>query len=210
MARNFAEIAFTENVKSQQEKMGSRRSYARIEAVAESSVLGVAEKRFISERDHFYLATVGETGYPYIQHRGGPKGFLKAVNDRTLGFADFKGNLQYVSLGNLTGNDRAALFLVDYVARRRLKIYARTEIVDMRTAPELMSALTIAGYPAVVERGFLFHVEAYDWNCPQHITPRYTLDELEDVISPMRQEITRLENQLAAIKAGKGEWNAKD
>ena len=200
MARNFAEIAFTERVKAIQEKMGSRRSYAKVEARTESNRLGEAEAEFITELDHFFLATVSATGYPYIQHRGGPRGFLKVLDDRTLGFADFRGNLQYISLGNLSGNDCACLFLIDYKTRTRLKIYARIEIVDLESSPEVLGLLSDPGYPGVVERGMLIHVESYDWNCPQHITPRYTIEEIEEISLPLRQRLAELEAEVKKLK----------
>jgi len=198
MARNFAEIAFTESVKAQQDRYGSRRQYARMEQTAHGTELTFAEADFISQRDGFYLATVSETGYPYVQFRGGPKGFLKALDARTLGYADFRGNLQYVSVGNLSKNDKAALILMDYPNRRRLKIYARIEVVEARDAPELIEKLQDPGYDARIERAMLLHVEAFDWNCPQHITPRYTEEEIEELIEPLRMRIEELETGLAA------------
>ncbi len=172
MARNFAEIAFTESVKAQQEKYGSRHSYARIEAIERGTELSLAEADFIAERDSFYLATVGENGYPYVQFRGGPKGFLKVLDQKTLAYADFRGNLQYISVGNLSRNDRAALILMDYARRQRLKIYARIEVIEAKDAPELIAQLQDPDYKAQIERAMVLHVEAFDWNCPQHITPQ--------------------------------------
>jgi len=197
VAKNFAEIAFTGSVKAQQERYGSRRQYARMEQTTRGAELSFVEADFISERDGFYLATVSETGYPYVQFRGGPKGFLKALDARTLGYADFRGNLQYISVGNLSKNDKAALILMDYPNRRRLKIYARIEVIEAKDAPELIEKLQDPGYDARVERAMLLRVEAFDWNCPQHISPRYTLEEIEELIEPLRMRIEELEAELA-------------
>ncbi|MCI0390853.1 MAG: pyridoxamine 5'-phosphate oxidase family protein [Acidobacteria bacterium] len=200
MARNFAEIAFTESVKAQQEKYGSRKSYARMEAMARGTELSFAEADFIAERDSFYLATVSETGYPYVQFRGGPKGFLKVLDQRTLAYADFRGNLQYVSVGNLLTNDKAALILMDYANRRRLKIYARTEIVEAKDAPALIAQLQDPGYEAKVERAMLLRVEAFDWNCPQHITQRFTLEEIRELNAPLYEHVAKLEAEIERLK----------
>lgn len=200
MARNFAEIAFTESVKAQQEKYGSRKSYARMEAMARGTELSFAEADFIAERDSFYLATVSETGYPYVQFRGGPKGFLKVLDQRTLAYADFRGNLQYVSVGNLLTNDKAALILMDYANRRRLKIYARTEIVEAKDAPELIAQLQDPGYNAQIERAMLLRVEAFDWNCPQHITQRFTLEEIRELNAPLYEHVAKLEAEIERLK----------
>ncbi|MBK6314292.1 MAG: pyridoxamine 5'-phosphate oxidase family protein [Blastocatellia bacterium] len=200
MARNFAEIAFTDAVKAQQEKHGSRRSYARMEAVQQGTDIGFAEAEFIAERDGFYLATVGANGYPYVQFRGGPAGFLKVLDHATLGYADFRGNLQYVSVGNLTGNDRAALILMDYANRRRLKIYARIEVVDAGENPELIARLEDPEYPGKIERAMVLHVEAFDWNCPQHITPRYTVEEIREMNAPLVEHIAKLEAELERLR----------
>ncbi len=201
MAKNFAEIAFTKSVKAQQEKHGSRRSYARMEAVDRGTELSSAESEFIAERDGFYLATAGENGYPYVQFRGGPKGFLKMIDQRTLAYADFRGNMQYISIGNLSGNDKAALFLMDYANRRRLKIYVRTEVIDAKIVPGLIERLQDPEYEALIERAMVLHVEAFDWNCPQHITPRYTIEEVREMNEPLYEHIARLEAEIARLKA---------
>jgi hypothetical protein len=180
MAHRFAEIAFTDGVKAAQVRNGSRAANARMEALAgPNAELGVREAEFIAARDSVYLATVSETGWPYLQHRGGPAGFLRVVDARTLAFADFGGNRQYVSVGNAASNDRVALFLMDYANRRRLKLLGRIEFHDLGDAPpELAFEVELPGYRARVERVAVIRVEAFDWNCPQHITPRYTLGEL--------------------------------
>jgi uncharacterized protein len=179
MGHKFAEIAFTPNVKRMQENMGSRRGYARQEeGETHHDHLGPKEAAFIAERDSLYMATVGETGWPYIQHRGGPKGFIRVLDEKSIGIADFSGNRQYVSVGNLANDDRASLFLMDYPNRTRLKILGRVRLVGPEDALTL-ERLTVADYRARVERGLVITIEAFDWNCPQHITPRFTLAELE-------------------------------
>jgi predicted pyridoxine 5'-phosphate oxidase superfamily flavin-nucleotide-binding protein len=168
----FAKVAFTPSVRAMQERMGSRPAYARIEAGDEPDALGEAEAEFIAERDSFYMASVGETGWPYIQHRGGPKGFVRVLDAHTLGFADYRGNRQYVSVGNVARDDRVALIFVDYREPARLKVLARATIVTADDDPKALERLVDAAYGAHVERGFLLRVEGFDWNCPQHITPR--------------------------------------
>lgn len=178
MGHRFAELAFTPGVQRLQEKMGSRRSYARLEGgPAHHDRLGPQEAAFIGARDSFYMATVSEAGWPYIQHRGGPTGFLRVLDDATIGFADFSGNRQYVSVGNITNDDRVSLFLMDYPNRTRLKILGHARVIAPEDAATL-ARLAVPGYRARVERGLIIDVAAFDWNCPQHITPRYTVDEI--------------------------------
>lgn len=200
MPKNFAEIAFTESVKAQQEKYGSRRSYARMEQMARGSKLSTNEAEFIAERDGFYLATVGESGYPYVQFRGGPRGFLKVLDAQMLAYADFRGNMQYISVGNLQRNDKAALILMDYANRQRLKIYARIETIEAKDAPELIAKLQDPSYDAEVERAMVLHVEAFDWNCPQHITPRFTIEEIRELNAPLYEHIAKLEAEIERLK----------
>ena len=184
MGHKFAELAFTHEVKAAQERNGSRRAYSRMEAGEDHhNVLGTSEAGFIAARDSFYMATVSETGWPYIQHRGGPIGFVRALDDKTIGFADFRGNRQYVSVGNLQTEDRVSLFLMDYPNRARLKILGRARIVDANDK-ETLQRLSMPEYEAQVERGILISIEAFDWNCPQHITPRFTLAEIEEGTAP--------------------------
>jgi len=174
MGHRFAELAFTPNVRAMQELQGSRAHYARMEGGEPfNDELTEREAQFLSERDSLYMASVSETGWPYVQHRGGPSGFIKVIDARTIGFADFRGNRQYVSVGNLANNDRVALILVDYPNRSRLKLLGHAQIVTPEQK-ELLMALHTPGYPARVERGLVIRIEAFDWNCPQHITPRYT------------------------------------
>ena len=180
MARKYTELTFTDSVKEAQTRYGSRATAAKIEAWdIDDEHLTAREREFIAERDSFYMATVGEDGWPYVQFRGGPIGFLKAIDEKTLGYADYRGNRQYISMGNLRADDRVALFFMDYPGRQRLKLMARTEVVDARDKPELIEKLHDPDYKALVERAVLFHVVAFDWNCPQHITPRYTASEWE-------------------------------
>jgi predicted pyridoxine 5'-phosphate oxidase superfamily flavin-nucleotide-binding protein len=195
MTHRFARIAFTDAVKAAQECHGSRATYRRLEARGDApDELGPAEDEFVARRDSFYMATVSETGWPYVQHRGGPPGFLQVLGPRTLGFADFRGNVQYVTLGNATKNDRVALILMDYANRRRLKILGRLRAVEAAEAdPELLHRVESADYRARVERVMLIEVEAFDWNCPQHITPRYTEAEVEERMAPLRARIEELE-----------------
>lgn len=179
MANAFAQIAFTENVKALQARMGSRAAYGRQEqGPAAEPLLSPHEIAFIESRDSFYQGTVGQTGWPYVQHRGGPVGFLKVLDPRTLGYADFTGNRQYISAGNLAGDDRVCLFLMDYPHQARLKILGRARVIDEDSAPELLARLDNPHYRARVERGILIRIEGFDWNCPKYITPRYTEDEV--------------------------------
>ena len=197
MSAHFAQIAFTPAVKQLQAVDGSRSSYARREAGGdEPDALGASEAQFIAERDSFHMATVSATGWPYLQHRGGPKGFLKVLDAHTLAFADFQGNRQHVSEGNLAGDDRVALILMDYANRRRLKLLGHARVANAADEPALATALTQVGYDATVERVMVIRVEAFDWNCPQHITPRFSEAELEPVLEPLRARIRELEEQL--------------
>jgi hypothetical protein len=183
MGRRFAELAFTPLVKEQQQRHGSRESYRRVEERGEPGTrLGPEEREFIAGRDGFYMATVSETGWPYIQYRGGPKGFLRVLDGQTLGFADLRGNKQYISVGNLNHDDRVALFLMDYVEQRRLKILGRVKVAEgTDEAAKLIAKLNIPEKHSVPERAMTIHVEAFDWNCPQHITRRFTLEELAEM-----------------------------
>jgi uncharacterized protein len=175
MPQAFSDIAFTPAVRAMQTRMDSRKNYARLdESEDRRDRLGQMEADFIGERDNFYQATVSETGWPYVQFRGGPAGFLKVLDEKTIGYADFRGNVQYISVGNLAANDRVAIILVDYANRLRLKILGRVRIVELDEDPALIARLALPSYRARVERGVIITVEGYDWNCPQHITPRFT------------------------------------
>jgi uncharacterized protein len=196
MARKFGEIAFTPEVQAAQAQRGSRQTYDRYIANGPSndSVTPQLEE-FIAQLDGFYLGTVGSNGYPYIQFRGGLPGFLKVLDEKTLGFADFSGNVQYITVGNLSGNDKAFLFLMDYRHRKRIKIWGRAEAVEGDDS--LIDRLRIPGYPAQIERAILFHVEATSENCPQHIPIRYSETEVEAMIAPLQARIAELERQLS-------------
>lgn len=182
MPHHFAEIAFTPTVKKLQAELGSRSAYARMEGAPEAvnQRLTEAEAGFIVARDSLYMATVSETGWPYIQHRGGPTGFVRVLDERTIGFADFRGNRQYVSVGNLMTDDRVSLFFMDYPNKTRLKLFGRVRIVGLDDQA-MLSRLELPDYRARIERGFAITVEAFDWNCPQHITERYSLEELRSM-----------------------------
>jgi uncharacterized protein len=200
MAKNFASLAFTDAVKNLQEKNGSRVSYARMEQLTYVDGLTENEIDFISQRDSFYMASIGENGFPYIQHRGGPKGFVKVLDAKRIGFIDFKGNMQYISVGNIETNKNMSLIMVDYPARVRLKIYAKAEIVELKDNPELHDALDLKVYKFRPERMVVLHIEAYDWNCPQHITPKYTVEEIEEAFAGQRQQVAKLQEEIIALK----------
>ncbi|MAG80649.1 MULTISPECIES: pyridoxamine 5'-phosphate oxidase family protein [unclassified Limnobacter] len=194
MGNAFAEIAFTQGVRELQIQAGSRERYAAMEESANRrDKLTERETTFIESRDHFFQASVSETGWPYVQHRGGPAGFLKVLDERTLGFADYRGNVQYVSVGNLIHDNRVALILMDYANQRRLKLLGRVRFIDRDTEPDLIERLVTPGYKAIVERGFIISVKAFDWNCPQHITPRFTLAEIDEMTAPLRAQLRRNE-----------------
>ena len=201
MGHKFAEIAFTPNVKNQQERSGSRRSYARMEIGSDHhDKLGPNEAAFIAERDSFYMATVSETGWPYIQHRGGPAGFVRILGDKTIGFADFAGNRQYVSVGNMQNNDRVSLFFMDYPNQTRLKLLGRVLLVGSNES-KLLEQLQLPDYRARIERGMVITIEGFDWNCPQHITPRFTESQVLEIMAPLKDRIAELEAGLVGLRA---------
>lgn len=201
MAHNFGSLAFTPVVKTLQERHGSRRQYAKL-AGSESSPdrLGPHESAFLAERDSFYMASVGETGWPYVQHRGGPKGFLKVIDESTIGFADYRGNKQYISSGNLTADDRVALILVDYPAQTRLKILGHVQILEGADASEWVQRLGESGRKVPVERVFVIRIAAFDWNCPQHITPRFTEEEIQEAVAPLQRRLEQLEQENKRLR----------
>lgn len=196
MPRKFGEIAFTPEVQAAQEQRGSRQTYERYIAngPANDAITPKIEE-FIAQLNGFYLGTVSSNGYPYIQFRGGQPGFLKVLDEKTLGFADFSGNVQYITVGNLSGNDKAFLFLMDYRHRRRMKIWGRAEYIEGDS--QLIERLRVPDYPAQIERAILFHVEATSENCPQHIPIRYSEAEVEAMIAPLQAQIAQLEQQLS-------------
>jgi ferredoxin-NADP reductase/predicted pyridoxine 5'-phosphate oxidase superfamily flavin-nucleotide-binding protein len=194
MPRAFSTITFTDSVKATQTRYHSRDSNRGFELAEDTrSDMTEREAEFIEARDSFYMATVGENGWPYVQHRGGPAGFLKVLDSNTLGFADFRGNVQYLSVGNLNANDKVSIILMDYAHRRRLKIWGRVRIVHELEKPELIAALENPSYRARIERAMVITVEAWDWNCPQHITPRYTDADIEQLIAPLQAELKALQ-----------------
>ena len=199
MPPKFTQIAFTPTVKAIQEKYGSREMYNRMESGGpENDTLIPRVADFIKARDSFYMGTVNENGWPYIQFRGGPVGFLKVLDEKTLGFADFVGNCQYLSIGNLADSDRAFLFLMDYGNRRRLKIWGRAKVEYDR--PDLIEQLRVPGYEAEAQRAILIHVEAWDWNCPKYIPIKYSEDQVAEMMAPLRARIQNLEAQLAEVQ----------
>ena len=198
MRYGFLDIMATSGVKAAQLANGSREMWEGSSQDRTFDRFTESEAAFIAARDSFYMASVSESGWPYIQHRGGPAGFLKLLDDKTLGFADFRGNRQYISLGNVAANDRVALILVDYPRRARLKILGHMSAHDLKSEPELAERLVVPGYKARPERAFILQLEAFDWNCPQHITPRFTQGEVEAAMLPLQQ-------RLAALEAENGE-----
>ncbi len=201
MPYGFLDIAITPSVRSAQAKMGADHLWQDFKGNREFDRFRENEAAFIAERDSFYMATVSETGWPYVQHRGGPPGFLKLVDDRTLAFADYRGNRQYISTGNLAANDRVSLFLMDYPRRARLKIYARAEILALDDVPDLTALVTVPEYRAKLERVFRLRLEAFDWNCSQHITPRLSEREISEAILPVRDRLAQLEAENAELRA---------
>ncbi|PKP29171.1 MAG: pyridoxamine 5'-phosphate oxidase [Bacteroidetes bacterium HGW-Bacteroidetes-18] len=200
MAKNYAELAFTSAIKVMQKKMGSRANYARMEKFSYTNGLTENEIGFIAQQDSFYMASIGENNFPYIQHRGGSKGFLKVLNPNQIGFIDFVGNKQYITVGNMATNNNVALIMVDYPARARLKIFAKARIIELDDNPELYNLLDLSEYKFRPERMLIMDVEAYDWNCPQHITPRYTIEEINDAFHSQRNYAEKLEAEIKELK----------
>ena len=201
MAQNFHQIAFTDAVKALQTEHGSRNSYERMEKFNVVDGLSENEMGFIANRDSFYLASIGENHFPYIQHRGGPKGFLKVLDKHRIGFIDFSGNKQYITVGNMATNANVALIMVDYPSQSRLKIYAKAEIVELKDNPKLLASLDLDDYKFRAERMMVFHIEAFDWNCPQHITPRYTTEEIKIALQPQQDYQAKLEEENKRLTA---------
>jgi len=203
MTHRFADITFTDAVKAVQEQYRSRSQNERLQQTGgPHDALGDAETAFIAARDSFYVATVSATGWPYVQHRGGPPGFLKVLGPKTLAFADFRGNTQLVSAGNAVGNDRVSLILMDYPHRQRLKLLGRIRFEDAsRVDPEILKAVQLPAYRGRVERVAVIEVEAFDWNCPQHITPRFTETEVRSAVQLLLDRIAELEAKLASLGA---------
>ena len=195
MNRPISDIAFTSAVKAAQQQRGSRKAYEKVEQRGSWKDIvtpGLAE--FIAQRDSFYLGTASRDGQPYIQHRGGPRGFLKVLGQRTLATADYAGNAQYISIGNLTENPKAFIFLMDYPNRHRIKIWGEAEFVE--NDPDLLARVIDPNYKARPERVLVFHIKAWDVNCTQHIRQRFTLEEMEPIYESMQRRISELEARL--------------
>lgn len=199
MAEKYLQMTMTESVRSAQQRYYGHA--LTITDVPDRDQLGEAEARFIAERDSFYLGSVSEQGWPYVQHRGGPKGFLKILDLTTLAFADYRGNRQLLSTGNLHVNNRVALFLMDYKNRKRLKILGHARVEDVRENAALAGWLAQGDRRNKVERVVTIEVVSYDWNCPKYITPRYSLDEVEEAMAPLKSRIAELEAQLGLVRA---------
>lgn len=193
---NYANVAFSDAAKILQARAGSRTNYARMEKSTRTEGLTSNEQEFIEDRDSVYLATLGQNGYPYIQFRGGPPGFIKMIDNKTLAFIDFQGNQQFVSQGNLTNNNKVALIFMDYPAKARLKIYAEAEVLEIADHPELYEKVKLENYAYRPGRLIVLHVKAFDWNCPQHITPRFTLAEVEKAFESQKKYIEQLEKEI--------------
>jgi uncharacterized protein len=201
MSYGFLDTLKTQSIETARRANGAEEMWADFSGRRDFDRFTSNERAFIGQRDSFYMATVAENGWPYMQHRGGPAGFLQVLDDKTLGFADFRGNRQYISIGNLGANDRAALFLMDYPNRARLKILGRIEIKDFKDDSRLAAALAVPEYKAKVERAMLIHLQNFDWNCSQHITPRLTQAELEPVVAPIRKRLIDLQQENDLLRA---------
>ncbi len=208
MSYGFLDIASTPAVRAAQAEVGVDQFWSDFGGDRTMDSFTEGEKAFIAERDSFYMASVSETGWPYIQHRGGPAGFLKVVDDRTLAFADYRGNRQYISTGNLAASDKACLFLMDYPRRARLKIYAHVEKLTLDEDPAITALVTDAGYRGRAERIFRIRLEAFDWNCPQHITPRFTEREVAAAVLPLKERLVALEKENAELRERAGAGKA--
>jgi predicted pyridoxine 5'-phosphate oxidase superfamily flavin-nucleotide-binding protein len=201
MPYGFLDIAVTPSVRAAQAAMGVDQHWQHFKGERTFDKLTPNEAAFIAQRDSFYMATVSETGWPYVQHRGGAPGFLKVIDEKTLAFADYRGNRQYISVGNLGADDRVALILVDYANRARLKFYAHVEAVPLDADPALAQQVANPGYRGKPERILKLHLEAFDWNCPQHITPRFTEAEIVEGVRPLRDGLKALEAENARLRA---------
>jgi predicted pyridoxine 5'-phosphate oxidase superfamily flavin-nucleotide-binding protein len=201
VAYDYLDLAAAPAVRAVQQANGSGEYWATFRGSRKSDRLTAAEAQFIAARDSFYLATVSESGWPYVQHRGGPRGFLHVLDERTLAFADFRGNRQYISTGNLAADDRAALILMDYAARRRLKLFVHMQERPLAEVPVLAESLARGSYKAVPERAFVLQVVAFDWNCPQHITRRFSEGEVAQGAAQLHAQLRDLEAENAALRA---------
>lgn len=200
MAYGFLDALASPAVRAAQDANGSGAAWNDFDGDRAFDRFTENEAAFIAERDSFYLATVSQSGWPYVQHRGGPPGFVKMLDDKTLALPDFAGNRQYISLGNVSEEDRVSLILVDYPRRARLKILARMEAGDLNDEPELAQRLALPGYRARVERALVLRLETFDWNCPQHITPRFTAAQVEAGALPLRERLAALEAENLTLR----------
>ncbi|GGJ55063.1 pyridoxamine 5'-phosphate oxidase [Sphingopyxis bauzanensis] len=202
MARNYRHTLFNDAVKVLQERHGSRAAYLKMDAGADGTpdTLTAKELGYIALRDSFYMASVNADGWPYMQHRGGPAGFLRHIEGNRIGFADYRGNKQYISTANLAGNDRVSLFLMDYPNKDRLKLVGHAHSIELADDPALVTSLMPEGYRAVPERAFLIDVIGWEWNCSQHITPRFTEAEISAAIQPIAAELNQLRAENAALR----------
>ena len=199
MATKYLDLTFTDAVcHAQKQYYGNA---GKVVGAPERDPLSQAEAEFIAGRDSFYLGSISESGWPYIQHRGGPSGFLRVVNETTLAFADYKGNRQLLTTGNVSVNDRMALFLMDYKNRERLKILGHARVEDARDHPELAAQLADPKMRSSVERLVFIDVVSFDWNCPKYITPRYSAEEVNELVGPLKTRIAELEAQLLTVKS---------
>ncbi|RKR05079.1 hypothetical protein C8C83_4408 [Flavobacterium sp. 90] len=198
---NYQELAFSDAIKEIQEKKGSRNGYARMEKMSYTDGLTEQEIGFIESQDSFYMASYGENEFPYIQHRGGPQGFVKIIDANTIGIVDFVGNRQYISVGNISKNPKVAIIMVSYPQRARLKIYAEAQILAVEGNSELYEKLKPEDYKFKPEQMMVFKIKAYDWNCPQHITQRYTVAEIKEVFDLQNKRINDLEQQIKDLEA---------
>ena len=199
MATKYLDLMFTNAVcRAQTQYYGKA---GKISGAPQRDLLGQAEAEFIAARDSFYLGSVSESGWPYIQHRGGPTGFLRVINETTLAFADYKGNRQLLTTGNVSVNDRVALFLMDYKNRDRLKILGHARVEDARVPPELTTQITDPKLRSSVERLVFIDVVSFDWNCPKYIAPRYSAEEVEEYVGPLKSRSAELEARLHAAKS---------
>lgn len=198
---SFGSLVFTPVVKRLQERYGSRRQYGRMEASRTgNNDLTDFEIDFLADRDSFYWATLGSTGWPYVQHRGGPRGFLRVVDNRTLAFGDFQGNKQFISTGNLLTDNRVAMIFVDYPQQARLKILGRVDVLDGEKMAPWLQRVKMPDNRAIIERVFLIHLEAYDWNCPQHITPRYTAEEIREAVRDVEEKLRSVQTENEELR----------
>ncbi|MEP2103801.1 MAG: pyridoxamine 5'-phosphate oxidase family protein [Parasphingorhabdus sp.] len=201
MTYKFLDMLTTDGVRDAQSENGAREQWEDFSGDRRFDHFDERAAAFIAARDSFYMASVSENGWPYVQHRGGPPGFLKVLDDTTLGFADFQGNRQYISLGNVKADHRVALFMVDYPRRKRLKLLAHMTVHKLDDNPDLARRIIDSGYQGQPERLMTLSLESYDWNCPQHIVPRYTKEMVDLAAKPLQDEIARLTAENEKLRA---------